>query len=70
MEKIVWKHKKWKKLKKNDLHEILSLRSKVFVVEQKCVYQDIDNKDPQAIHLYGKYLKKGFIIKKLLLVEL
>ncbi|MDA0757399.1 MAG: GNAT family N-acetyltransferase [Bacteroidetes bacterium] len=58
MEKIVWKHKKWKKLKKNDLHEILSLRSKVFVVEQNCVYQDIDNKDPQAIHLYGKLNNK------------
>ena len=35
------------------LYEILSLRSDVFVVEQKCVYQDPDRKDQQALHLLG-----------------
>lgn len=35
------------------LYEILSLRSSVFVVEQKCVYQDLDGKDQQALHLLG-----------------
>jgi ElaA protein len=54
MEKIVWKHKNWEGLDKNDLHEILILRAEIFVVEQNCVYQDIDNKDPKAIHLFGK----------------
>ena len=58
MEKVSWKHRKWDDLEKNDLHEILMLRSKVFVVEQNCVYQDIDNKDPEAIHLYGKLNNK------------
>ena len=37
-----------------DLYQILRLRSEVFVVEQDCVYQDIDNKDHNAIHLYYK----------------
>ena len=39
-------------LDKEDLYQILRLRSEVFVVEQDCVYQDIDNKDQNAIHLY------------------
>ena len=58
MEKIIWKQKKWEELNKKNLHEILQIRSKVFVVEQNCVYQDIDNKDPKAIHLYGKIKNK------------
>ena len=58
MEKIIWKQKKWEELNKKNLHEILLVRSEVFVVEQKCVYQDIDNKDPKAIHLYGKIKNK------------
>ena len=32
---------------------ILQLRSEVFVVEQDCVYQDIDYKDQKAIHILG-----------------
>lgn len=30
------------------LYELLKLRSEVFVVEQTCIYQDIDNKDIQS----------------------
>ena len=37
-----------------ELYQILRLRSEVFVVEQDCVYQDLDNKDQKAIHLYFK----------------
>lgn len=43
-----------------DLYDILQLRSEVFVVEQDCVYQDIDGKDDKALHIIGK--KKGKII--------
>lgn len=35
------------------LYEILALRSKVFVVEQNCAYQDIDGNDLNAVHLVG-----------------
>ena len=41
-------------LDKEELYQILRLRSEVFVVEQDCVYQDIDNKDQKAIHLFYK----------------
>ncbi|PQJ75512.1 GNAT family N-acetyltransferase [Polaribacter gangjinensis] len=36
-----------------ELYQILQLRSEVFVVEQDCVYQDIDFKDQKAIHILG-----------------
>lgn len=35
------------------LYNILQLRSEVFVVEQDCVYQDIDGKDRESIHVLG-----------------
>lgn len=38
-------------LSTNELYALLQLRSEVFVVEQNCVYQDIDEKDKKAIHL-------------------
>ena len=46
--------KTFSELDTEDLYQILRLRSEVFVVEQHCVYQDIDNKDQNAIHLYYK----------------
>ena len=45
-------------LDKDELYQILRLRSEVFVVEQDCVYQDIDNKDQKAIHLFYKKEEK------------
>lgn len=35
------------------LYDVLQLRSQVFVVEQNCVYQDIDSKDQKALHILG-----------------
>lgn len=35
------------------LYQILRLRAEVFIVEQNCVYQDIDNKDQKALHVLG-----------------
>ncbi|MRI01118.1 GNAT family N-acetyltransferase [Kriegella sp. EG-1] len=46
--------KTFKELTKQELYEILQLRSEVFVVEQDCVYQDIDGKDQQAMHVFAK----------------
>lgn len=34
-----------------ELFSIYKLRSKVFVVEQNCAYQDVDDKDLDAIHV-------------------
>lgn len=50
--------KEFKQLSTEELHNILQLRSEVFVVEQDCVYQDIDGKDLKAIHIFGKKNKK------------
>ncbi|REE83637.1 ElaA protein [Lutibacter oceani] len=46
--------KKFSELTLNELYEILQLRSEVFVVEQNCVYQDIDFKDQKALHVIGQ----------------
>ena len=50
---IVWKLKSWEEISKAELYNILSLRSEVFVVEQTCIYQDIDHKDLKAHHVLG-----------------
>lgn len=44
----------------NELYEVLRLRSEVFVVEQNCVYQDMDGKDEKALHVLG--MEKGEIV--------
>ena len=48
-----WKYKCFDELKNQELYDILKLRSMVFVVEQNCVYQDIDDKDLKSWHLLG-----------------
>jgi ElaA protein len=40
-------------LKPQQLYAILQLRSEIFVVEQQCIYQDMDGTDAQAWHLVG-----------------
>ncbi|MBU3820604.1 GNAT family N-acetyltransferase [Flavobacteriaceae bacterium XHP0103] len=40
-------------LTKQELYSILQLRSEVFVMEQHCIYQDVDGKDQKAFHLMG-----------------
>ncbi|NJW53797.1 GNAT family N-acetyltransferase [Salinimicrobium oceani] len=45
--------KNFKELDIHELYEILRLRAEVFVVEQDCVYQDIDGKDQKALHVLG-----------------
>ncbi len=40
-------------LSTKELYDVLQLRSEVFVVEQDCVYQDIDGKDDRALHIMG-----------------
>lgn len=50
---IKWTLKKFEDLTPHELYRILRLRSAVFVVEQNCVFQDMDNKDQPAYHLMG-----------------
>lgn len=57
---MIWTIKSFKELTINELYYILKLRSAIFVVEQNCVYHDIDGKDKKAIHLFVE--KEGEII--------
>jgi len=46
--------KNFQDLSNTEIYQILRLRSEVFVVEQECIYQDIDNKDKKAVHIFLK----------------
>ena len=53
MNGMEWKVTKYEELGRDELYNILSLRAEVFVVEQDCVYQDVDGKDHKAVHISG-----------------
>lgn len=44
--------KSFEELTTQELYTILNMRSEVFVVEQNCVYQDIDGKDLESYHAF------------------
>lgn len=50
---ITWTCKSFEELTTRELYALLQLRSEVFVVEQNCAFQDIDNKDQYSWHLMG-----------------
>lgn len=52
MEKTALHEKTFQELTVDELYELLRIRADVFVVEQDCVYQDLDGDDQQAIHLW------------------
>ena len=59
---FIWK--KYSELSTNDLYAILNLRQQVFVVEQNCVYQDIDDKSIRFLkasqYEYDKWSAREF----------
>ena len=50
--KPVLHQKSFQDLTVDELYELLRVRSEVFVVEQNCVYQDLDGDDQKSIHLW------------------
>ena len=52
---LEWKIIPFDLLSVHELYEILRLRSEIFVVEQNCVYLDLDGKDQKALHLFGTF---------------
>ena len=44
--------KRFEELSTTELYEILKLRVAVFVVEQDCAYQDLDDNDQDAMHIF------------------
>lgn len=50
---MTWVEKTFEELTVAELYALLRLRAEVFVVEQDCPYQDVDNADQYAVHLMG-----------------
>ena len=66
--------KTFEELNTTELYAILKLRSAVFVVEQNCAYQDIDELDQRSLHVllledkktiaYSRLLPPGLVYKE------
>ena len=50
---ITWYYKHFNNLTTKELYQILQLRNEVFIVEQNCPFQDLDDKDFKCFHLIG-----------------
>ena len=48
-----WSWHDWRELTPDLLYAVLRLRSAIFVVEQNCVFPDMDGRDPDCAHLCG-----------------
>lgn len=46
------KVKRFEELNTAELYEILCVRAEIFVVEQTCVYQDLDGLDQKSFHVF------------------
>jgi ElaA protein len=46
-----WQIKPYSEINTNEFHDIVVLRLKAFVVEQNCIYLDLDGKDKKCYHL-------------------
>lgn len=46
------KIKTFTELNTKELYEILKVRSEIFVVEQNCIYQDMDDTDYRSVHIF------------------
>ena len=59
--------KRFDQLNVNELYEILKLRQDIFILEQQCLYSDIDFIDEKSLHIY--YQEKEKIIAYLRMFE-
>ena len=50
---IDWRFARFDELTPREIHDLYRLRVDVFIVEQDCVFQDVDGVDPQCWHLLG-----------------
>jgi len=63
--KFTFKH--FNELSTEELYDILQIRAEIFVVEQNCVYNDVDGLDKDAVHQfirkYGKIVAYSRLLK-------
>lgn len=50
---IEWQWLTFEELRVADLYQVLALRQQVFILEQQCLYPDIDGLDQEALHVLG-----------------
>jgi ElaA protein len=55
---LQWQFLHFEEMSAQQLYALLQLRSEVFVVEQRCIYQDMDGGDLHAMHLLGSMAGK------------
>lgn len=48
-----WSWRRFDELSNAQFYDILALRQRVFILEQKCLYLDADGRDKEALHLFG-----------------
>jgi len=53
-----WITHTFEELTPSELYEIIKLRQDVFIIEQECIYPDIDGYDNKALHMLGKSKKE------------
>ena len=58
MTTISWKCSKFRELTIHELYSLLQLRTAVFVLEQNCLYQDLDDNDQISMHVTGNQGEK------------
>ena len=46
---FIWRN--FNSISKDELYDVLSLRQRVFIIEQDCLYEDLDYSDQDANHL-------------------
>lgn len=51
---IDWRFAPFAELTPRDVHDLFQVRAAAFIVEQDCVFQDLDGIDPQCWHLLGR----------------
>ena len=54
MSEVSWTAAPFEQLTARDVHDALRLRQDVFVIEQDCIFHEIDGRDPLAWHLLGR----------------
>ncbi|MFH1804562.1 MAG: GNAT family N-acetyltransferase [Pseudomonadota bacterium] len=50
---VEWLHRRFEDLGPQQVHDLLHLRQQVFVIEQNCIFPEIDGLDPQCHHVLG-----------------
>lgn len=55
---MIWYNKTFEQLSHRELFEIYKIRTAIFVVEQCCAYQEVDDNDLISHHLFAKHLQE------------